>query len=167
MSEPLASEGFDAIGGSEVFAPEQPVKSRGRLAPKLNSRHLANRVEAEVVDALASAVREAYPRLSHRYYEMKARWLGLDKMQHWDRNAPLPQSAERRYRWTEARKTVLDAYGAFSPDMADIAASFFHSHQGELSIDHCGSRCRSKPILYFVLNPSYAAAFPNADDKRC
>ncbi len=89
------------------------------------SRHLANRVEPEVVDALASAVREAYPRLSHRYYKMKARWLGLEKMQHWDRNAPLPQSAERRYRWTEARKTVLEAYGDFSPEMADIAAKFF------------------------------------------
>ncbi|MEM7464621.1 MAG: M3 family oligoendopeptidase [Pseudomonadota bacterium] len=89
------------------------------------SRHLANRVEPEVVDALASAVQEAYPRLSHRYYTMKARWLGLEKMQHWDRNAPLPQSAERRYQWSEAQKTVLDAYGAFSPEMADIATRFF------------------------------------------
>ncbi|MGI9401739.1 MAG: M3 family oligoendopeptidase [Rhizobiaceae bacterium] len=89
------------------------------------SRHLANRVEPEVVDALAGAVRKAYPRLSHRYYQMKANWLGLDKMQYWDRNAPPPQSAERRYEWSDAQKTVLDAYGSFSPEMADIASRFF------------------------------------------
>lgn len=89
------------------------------------SRHLANRVEPEVVDALAGAVRQAYPRLSHRYYKMKARWLGLEKMQYWDRNAPLPQSAERRFQWAEAQKTVLDAYGSFSPAMAEIASKFF------------------------------------------
>jgi oligoendopeptidase F len=89
------------------------------------SRHLANRVEPEVVDALVSSVREAYPRLSHRYYALKARWFGKKKLPHWDRNAPLPQVAMRTIRWPEAQETVLTAYGAFSPKMASIAERFF------------------------------------------
>lgn len=90
-----------------------------------DSRHLANRVEREVVDALAAAVRNAYPRLSHRYYAMKAKWLGMEKMHFWDRNAPLPETPDATISWDEARDTVLSAYGAFSPDMAGIAKSFF------------------------------------------
>lgn len=90
-----------------------------------DSRHLANRVEREVVDALVAAVRDAYPRLSHRYYAMKAKWLGKEKLAHWDRNAPLPKSDRRAIPWTEARDTVLEAYGRFSPKMAEIARRFF------------------------------------------
>lgn len=90
-----------------------------------DSRHLANRVEREVVDALVTAVRDAYPRLSHRYYAMKAKWLGKTRLAHWDRNAPLPKADRRAIPWTEARDTVLDAYGRFSPKMADIAKRFF------------------------------------------
>ena len=89
------------------------------------ARHLSNRVEPEVVDALVAAVRDAYPRLSHRYYALKARWLGKDKLDHWDRNAPLPDSSDRRVAWEEARKTVLGAYGDFAPEMAAIAKRFF------------------------------------------
>ena len=90
-----------------------------------DSRHLANRVEREVVDALAKAVREAYPRLSHRYYAMKAKWLGMDAMNHWDRNAPLPETPQATIGWDEARTTVLSAYQQFAPEMAEIARSFF------------------------------------------
>jgi oligoendopeptidase F len=90
-----------------------------------DSRHLANRVEREVVEALVSAVREAYPRLSHRYYALKARWFGKERLEHWDRNAPLPKVEQRTIPWSEARETVLGAYGAFSPQMADIARRFF------------------------------------------
>lgn len=90
-----------------------------------DSRHLANRVEREVVDALASAVRDAYPRLSHRYYAMKARWLGMDVMNHWDRNAPLPETPQATIGWSDAKDTVLTAYNRFSPQMADIARTFF------------------------------------------
>jgi len=88
-------------------------------------RHLSNRVEREVVDALTAAVEEAYPRLSHRYYAMKARWLGMDEMNHWDRNAPLPETPQAAIGWDEAQNTVLSAYHAFSPEMAEIARSFF------------------------------------------
>jgi oligoendopeptidase F len=90
-----------------------------------DSRHLANRVEREVVDALVTAVREAYPRLSHRYYKLKAHWFGRDHLNHWDRNAPLPKVEQRTIPWTEARETVLSAYAGFSPKMANIAKRFF------------------------------------------
>src|ERR671921_488711 len=90
-----------------------------------DSRHLANRVEREVVEALVSAVREAYPRLSHRYYALKAKWFGKDALEYWDRNAPLPKVEQRTIGWDEARDTVLGAYAGFSPEMADIARQFF------------------------------------------
>ncbi len=90
-----------------------------------DSRHLANRVEAEVVAALVEAVRDAYPRLSHRYYRLKAKWFGMDALDHWDRNAPLPKAPQRTIGWDEARETVLSAYGDFSPKMAEIADEFF------------------------------------------
>ena len=90
-----------------------------------DSRHLANRVEREVVDALVSAVQDAYPRLSHRYYKLKARWFGKEQLDHWDRNAPLPQVEQKVIAWTEAREMVLTAYRGFSPSMADIASRFF------------------------------------------
>jgi len=89
------------------------------------SRHLANRVERDVVDALVSSVEEAYPRLSHRYYAMKAKWLGMDKLKYWDRNAPLPETDTNLIGWNDAREIVLDAYGGFAPQMANIAQNFF------------------------------------------
>ena len=90
-----------------------------------DSRHLSNRVERDVVDALVTAVQDAYPRLSHRYYRMKARWFGRDQLNHWDRNAPLPFAPPATVPWAEARDTVLDAYRGFSPKLADIARRFF------------------------------------------
>ncbi len=90
-----------------------------------DARHLSNRVEREVVDALVEAVRAAYPKLSHRYYALKAKWFGKKKLPHWDRNAPLPKVAQRTISWVDARNTVLTAYGAFSPKMAEVADRFF------------------------------------------
>jgi oligoendopeptidase F len=89
------------------------------------ARHLSNRVEPEVVDALVEAVRAAYPQLSHRYYALKAKWFGKKKLPHWDRNAPLPKVPQRTIPWEDARATVLAAYGAFSPKLAEIADRFF------------------------------------------
>jgi oligoendopeptidase F len=89
------------------------------------ARHLSNRVEPEVVDALVSAVTEAYPRLSHRYYRLKAKWFGKEKLPHWDRNAPLPKVDMRTIAWGDAQQMVLGAYKAFSPRMASIAERFF------------------------------------------
>jgi len=90
-----------------------------------DSRHLANRVEAPVVDALVASVREAYPRLSHRYYTLKAKWLGMERLSHWDRNAPLPDKPERTISWAEAEDIVLTSYSGFAPEMATIAKQFF------------------------------------------
>ena len=90
-----------------------------------DARHLSNRVEPEVVAALVEAVHKAYPKLSHRYYAMKAKWLGKDKLMHWDRNAPLPLEDTREIPWPDAQRMVLDAYAGFAPQMADIARTFF------------------------------------------
>ncbi len=89
------------------------------------SRHLSNRVEPEVVDALVEAVRGRYANLSHRYYRMKARWLGKERLDYWDRNAPLPHTPDRIFNWDEARQIVLDAYKGFSPEFGQIAEQFF------------------------------------------
>ncbi|WP_134496059.1 M3 family oligoendopeptidase [Microvirga pakistanensis] len=111
---------------TNTLAKDKEISDRWRgFQDVADSRHLANRVEREVVDALVAAVREAYPRLSHRYYALKARWFGKDKLDHWDRNAPLPKVEQRTIPWDEARETVLSAYSAFSPRMADIARRFF------------------------------------------
>jgi oligoendopeptidase F len=112
---------------TNTLAKDKEISDRWRgFKDVAASRHLANRVEAPVVDALVSAVRESYPRLSHRYYRLKARWLGKDKLAHWDRNAPLPDKPERVIPWAEAQAIVLKAYGAFAPDMAEIAGRFFN-----------------------------------------
>jgi len=111
---------------TNTLAKEKEIEDRWRKLPTPQAgRHLANDVEPEVVEALRDAVVTAYPRLSHRYYALKAKWLGLDKLQIWDRNAPLPRDDDRRIPWDEARATVLDAYGSFDPRMAALAAPFF------------------------------------------
>jgi oligoendopeptidase F len=111
---------------TNVLAKDKEISDRWRgFADVADARHLANRVEPEVVEALVEAVRAAYPRLSHRYYALKARWFGKKRLPHWDRNAPLPTVATRTIGWREAQATVLDAYGAFSPKMAAIAERFF------------------------------------------
>jgi oligoendopeptidase F len=111
---------------TNTLAKDKEISDRWRgFKDVADSRHLANRVEPEVVEALVSSVRAAYPRLSHRYYALKAGWFGKKKLPHWDRNAPLPQVAMRTIRWPDAQSTVLTAYGAFSPKMAAIAERFF------------------------------------------
>ena len=111
---------------TNTLAKDKEISDRWRgFSDVADSRHLANRVEAPVVDALVESVRAAYPRLSHRYYKMKAKWLGMDQLNHWDRNAPLPDKPERVFTWKEAEATVLKAYGAFAPSMAATAKEFF------------------------------------------
>jgi oligoendopeptidase F len=114
---------------TNTLAKDKEISDRWRgFEDVAESRHLGNKVEAPVVDALVEAVRESYPRLSHRYYRMKARWLGMDKLSHWDRNAPLPEKPERVIAWPEARDMVLTAYSGFAPEMAGIAAKFFDNN---------------------------------------
>jgi oligoendopeptidase F len=111
---------------TNILAKDKEISDRWRgYKDVAASRHLANNVEPEVVEALVEAVRQAYPRLSHRYYAMKARWLGKERLEFWDRNAPITRDPERRIGWSEARDMVLSAYGRFSPDMATVARTFF------------------------------------------
>jgi oligoendopeptidase F len=111
---------------TNTLAKDKEISDRWRgFSDVADARHLSNRVEPEVVEALVAAVRAAYPRLSHRYYALKARWFGKKSLPHWDRNAPLPKVAARTIGWSEAQATVLTAYGAFSPQMASIAERFF------------------------------------------
>ena len=111
---------------TNTLAKDKEIEDRWRGYPAPNSaRHLSNQVEPEVIDALTSAVRDAYPRLSHRYYRLKADWLGKEKLAHWDRNAPLPDDDDRMVSWDRAVDTVLGAYRAFSGELADIGERFF------------------------------------------
>ena len=109
-----------------TLAKEKEIHDRWRKMPTpQHGRHLSNHVEPEVVEALRNAVVAAYPKLSHRYYRLKAKWMGLDKLQVWDRNAPLPSETPRLVDWADARATVTDAYAAFDLRMADLATPFF------------------------------------------
>jgi oligoendopeptidase F len=111
---------------TNTLAKDKEISDRWRgFADVADSRHLNNRVEREVVDALVGSVRAAYPRLSHRYYALKAGWFKKKKLAHWDRNAPLPFAATGTIAWPEARNMVLTAYRGFSGEMADIAERFF------------------------------------------
>ena len=109
-----------------TLAKEKEIEDRWRKMPTPQTgRHLSNHVEPQVVEALRNAVVAAYPRLSHRYYALKAKWMGLERMQVWDRNAPLPMQSDRIVDWDEATETVMTAYAEFDPKMAEIAKPFF------------------------------------------
>jgi oligoendopeptidase F len=111
---------------TNTLAKDKDISDRWRgFQDVADSRHLNNRVEREVVDALVASVRAAYPRLSHRYYQLKAGWFKKKKLPHWDRNAPLPFAATGSIAWPDARDMVLTAYRGFSPEMARIAERFF------------------------------------------
>jgi oligoendopeptidase F len=111
---------------TNTLAKDKEISDRWRgFQDVADSRHLNNRVEREVVDALVASVRAAYPKLSHRYYQLKAKWFGKKKLPHWDRNAPLPFAPTGTISWSDAQDMVLTAYGAFSPEMAGIAKRFF------------------------------------------
>ena len=130
-----AAQAFGATLGEHIslfslitntLAKDKAVEDRFRKYERpVSSRNLANQVEDDVVDALSSAVVEAYPNLAHRYYALKAKWFGSDTLAYWDRNAPLPFDESALYSWDDAKATVLDAYQAFTPEMAGIAGDFF------------------------------------------
>ena len=115
---------FARVHNTQVKEKEVIDRWRGMETPQ-TGRHLSNHVEPEVVEALRNAVVEAYPKLSHRYYELKRKWLGLDVMQVWDRNAPLPMEDPKVVDWAQAEATVMEAYNAFDPRMGELAKPFF------------------------------------------
>ncbi len=111
---------------ANTLAKDKEISDRWRgFKDVADARHLSNRVEGEVVAALVAAVEAAHPRLSHRYYKLKAKWFGRDALDYWDRNAPLPAAPARQFSWDEAREVVLSAYAGFAPRMAEIAGDFF------------------------------------------
>ena len=111
---------------TNTLAKDKEIEDRWRkFETPSSSRHLSNQLEKEVVDALVGTVKAAYPRLSHRYYRMKAKWFGKEKLDWWDRNAPLPDGDDKIHQWPDAQKIVLEAYAEFSPEMAKIGTQFF------------------------------------------
>tara|TARA_B100000676_G_scaffold55054_1_gene54157 strand:- start:2 stop:1819 length:1818 start_codon:yes stop_codon:yes gene_type:complete len=107
-------------------AKEKEIIDRWRGMPTAQmGRHLANQVEPEVVEALRNSVVKAYPTISHRYYELKRKWLGLEVMQVWDRNAPLPMESDTLITWDQAQKIVTGAYTSFDNRMSDLITPFF------------------------------------------
>ncbi len=123
--------GFDEKKGlfaliTNTLAKDKEIEDKWRnFARPDSARHLSNFVEDEVVDALAGAVTAAYPRLSHRYYALKARWFGADALDYWDRNAPLPDDDQQSITFEAAQDQVLAAYRRFSPVLADVGQRFF------------------------------------------
>ena len=102
MSGPLRSI-------TNTLAKDKEISDRWRgFQDVADSRHLNNRVEREVVDALVGSVRAAYPRLSHRYYQLKAGWFKKKKLAHWDRNAPLPFAATGTHRLARGAEDGAD-----------------------------------------------------------
>jgi oligoendopeptidase F len=111
---------------TNTLAKDKEIEDKWRKFRRpVSSRNLGNFVEDEVVDALVTAVKSAYPALSHRYYKLKAKWFGGDRLDYWDRNAPLPEDVDRSIAWPDATRTVLEAYAAFSPELAKIGRQFF------------------------------------------
>ncbi len=111
---------------TNTLAKDKEIEDKWRdFTAPVSSRNLANFVEDEVVEALVAAVKAAFPRLSHRYYALKAKWFGVEALPYWDRNAPLPEDLDRTIAWDEAERSVLAAYGAFSPDLAAIGRRFY------------------------------------------
>lgn len=111
---------------TNVLAKDKAIEDKWRKYPHpVSARNLSNQVEDEVVDALVTAVKGAWDQLAHRYYRIKAGWMGLEHMDYFDRNAPLPEDLDRRYSWPEAVALVLSAYGRFSPELAKVGQNFF------------------------------------------
>jgi oligoendopeptidase F len=114
---------------TNTLAKEKEIEDKWRRYERPQSyRNLSNQVEDHVVDALVAAVKGCFPQLSHRYYRLKAKWFGVEILDYWDRNAPLPDDDDRKFTWEQARDTVLGAYEAFSPDMAAVGRRFFDNN---------------------------------------
>ena len=114
---------------TNTLAKDKDIEDKWRKFPRaVSSRNLSNQVEDEVVDALTAAVKQNYGNLAHRYYNLKVKWLGLEKLNYWDRNAPLPESDEVHISWEQAKETVLTSYGSFDPQLGQIAEQFFKNN---------------------------------------
>ncbi len=102
----------------------------------ISSRNLSNAVEDKVVETLINTVKNNYSDISHRYYKIKAKMLGKEKLNYWDRNAPLSNVkgnfkgnvGNKKISFKDAKTLVLDAYQKFSPQMAELGKQFFEKN---------------------------------------
>lgn len=128
ISATLAANNKLLVGITNTLAKDKATVDAMRGYPRpVSSRNRANMVEDEVVDALVDAVQSSFSRLSHRYYSLKARWLGLEKLEHWDRNAPLPDVQDKRLSWDEGKAIVQRAYQNFDEEMGRHASTFLNN----------------------------------------
>jgi len=103
---------------------DKAVDDRLRGYPHwLASRNLANEASDASVEALVSAVRARYD-VPQRWYRLKARLLGVERLADYDRAATVA-TADERFAWSDARALVLDAYGSFSSELGALAQRFF------------------------------------------
>ncbi len=103
---------------------DKSVEDRLRGYPSwITARNLANETTDEAVDALVDAAVSRYD-VPQRYYRLKARLLGLDRLSHFDRFAPLAEDASSTD-WARAREVVTEAYAGFSTETGDIVERFF------------------------------------------
>lgn len=126
LSEALAASAPTLALVLNTVAADKAMEDRWRgFKRPADSRHLGNEVDGEAVDAMAEAVAAAYPRLSHRYYALKAKAMGKARLDHWDRNAPIETTAPRAFTWTQGREIVLNSFSDLGGDFADRAGGFF------------------------------------------
>ena len=126
LSEALAARAPTLALVLNTVSADKAMEDRWRgFKRPADSRHLGNEVDGEAVDAMAEAVAAAYPRLSHRYYALKAKAMGKARLDHWDRNAPIETTAPRAFTWTQGREIVLDSFSDLGGDFADRAGGFF------------------------------------------
>jgi oligoendopeptidase F len=126
IAKTLKENGDIFVTITNVLAKDLELQDKWRNFKNLgDSRHLANDVEAVVINNLKETVKNNYKKLSHRFYALKAKMLGVEKISYWDRNAPLPSTTEKEYAWEEAKNVVLNAYKSFSPTIHDEVLKFF------------------------------------------
>lgn len=126
LSEGLKSRLSEFALVTNTLAKDKETDDTWRKFPTpVSARNLENQIEDEVVEALRIAVTAAYPSLSHRYYALKAKWLGLDRLEYWDRNSPLPEAPDQNISWADAKEIVYNAYNEFSPELATVGKRFF------------------------------------------
>ena len=122
---------------TNILAKDKDINDNLRNFSKpISSRNLSNFIEDEIVDNLISVVKKNYPNISHRYYKIKAKLLGLKKMHYSDRNAPLSMD-EKLTSWEDAKKIVSQAYNNFSPELAKIGQRFFDNNWIDVVVRDC------------------------------
>ena len=114
---------------TNTLAKDKEISDKWRnFKTPISSRNLSNLIEDDVVETLRETVKNNYKNTAHRYYKWKAKELGKEKLDYYDRNSPLPYSDDKTNTYEEAKELVLSAYYDFSPTMAEIGKKFFDNN---------------------------------------